>query len=71
MGIAKAILSPVGYLLFGKKKAPKPTTPMRAPPTRDALADVLARRPGVQGDQRTGQGGAESNTSPKKTVLGM
>lgn len=65
------LLSPVGSLLFGKKKqAPAPVPlPQITPRRPTAASEAIARRRGSAANDRTG-GGAESSASGKNRLLG-
>lgn len=73
MGLIGKILSP-GLGLLGVFDKPKPAQavplPTVTPRSNSVLADMLAARRGSAANQRTGSGGAESSTGPKKTLLG-
>lgn len=70
--VPKLITSPLATLLgaFKKPKKPEPVA-LRAAPGANALSDALQKRTGAGANQATGSGGAESNTSPKKRVMGI
>lgn len=71
--IGKALVSPALFLASKILKKPKKpeAAPLRAPGRGNAVADALQQRRGATANQRTGASGAESNTSQKKTVLGI
>lgn len=82
MAFAAPILPALGFGLAGvavqalSKPKAKPTAtaaplPAATPRANSVLADALAARRGSAANQRTGAGGAESRTAPRKSLMGQ